>query len=430
VERPELEQLAPGFDWAGWLAGLDAPDSTLSSVVVRQPSFLRAFSDALGEIGLADWRSWLSWLLIRKTAPLLNRAFAEASFAFYGTLLTGVPQQRLRWKRGIGVVEGALGEALGRSYVAEHFPSRSKEQVLDLVANLVQAQRQGIEALSWMGPDTKARALRKLGTFTAKIGYPDCWRDYSAVRIRRDDLVGNVQRADAAELSRRFAKLGKPVDRGEWFMTPQTVNASYLAGMNQVVFPAAILQPPYFDPNTDPAVNYGAIGAVIGHEICHGFDDQGSRYDGAGNLANWWTESDRAAFEERTGALIAQFDALTPAQTPGQHVNGALTAGENIGDLGGLLMSYRAYLHSLGGVEPPAIDGLTGAQRFFMSWARIWRGKAHDAEVARRLIVDPHSPGEFRTNAIVRNLGEFHEAFSVRPGDDLWLTPESRVGIW
>jgi len=267
-------------------------------------------------------------------------------------------------------------------------------------------------------------------TFTAKIGYPDRWRDYSAVQIRRDDLVGNVQRADAAELSRELAKLGTPVDRGEWFMTPQTVNASYLAGMNQIVFPAAILQRPYFDPDTDPAVNYGAIGAVIGHEICHGFDDQGSKYDGAGNLVDWWTKSDRAAFEERTGELIAQFSALIPAQTPHLHVNGALTAGENIGDLGGLLMSYRAYLLSLGGVEPPVIDGLTGAQRFFMSWAHIWRFKAHDAEVARRLVVDPHSPGEFRTNAIVRNIDEFHEAFNVQPGDDLWLAPESRVHFW
>jgi putative endopeptidase len=430
VERSELNQLAPRFDWAEWLAGLDAPASALSRVIVRQPGFLRALSDALGEFDLADWRDWLAWRLIRTTAPLLNQEFTETSFAFYGTLLTGVPEQRPRWKRGIQIVQNSLGEALGRLYVAEHFPPRSKELILDLVANLIQAQSNNIEELPWMGPETKERALNKLGSFTAKIGYPDRWCDFSTVRIRRDDLVGNVQRADSAEIGRYLAKIGQPIDRDEWFVTPQTVNASYMASTNQIVIPAAILQQPFFHPENDPAVNYGAIGAVIGHEICHGFDDQGSRYDGHGNLTDWWTESDRASFEERNKALIAQFNALAPEQTPGQHVNGELTAGENIGDLGGLRVAYRAYLHSLGNTEPPVIEGLTGPQRFFMSWARIWRGKAHDEEMARRLVVDPHSPGEFRCNAILRNLDEFHRAFNTQPGDDLWLPPGDRVRIW
>ena len=281
-----------------------------------------------------------------------------------------------------------------------------------------------------MCAETKGRALEKLDAFTSMIGYPDRWRDYSALTVRRDDLVGNVQRAAAVELDRELAKLGGPVDREEWFKTPQTVNAYYSPRMNQIVFPAAILQPPFFDPETDAAVNYGAIGAVIGHEIGHGFDDQGSKYDGTGALQEWWTEADRAAFDERAGALIAQFDALEPAQTPGLHVNGALTVGENIGDIGGLTMAYRAYLRSLDGAEPPVIDGLTGAQRFFLSWARVWRFKARDAEARRRLVVDPHAPAEFRCNAAVRNLAEFHEAFDVREGDGMWWDPADRVRIW
>jgi putative endopeptidase len=365
VGRAGLDVLAPCFDWDAWLDGLGAPASALSEVVVRQPGFLRSLSAALqeaasGETTLADWRSWLSWRLLRATSPLLSRAFAGESFAFYETALAGVPRRPERWKHGLRVVETALGEALSRLYVAEHFPPRSRELVLELVARLVEAHRRGIEALDWMSPETKARALGKLAAFAPKIGYPDRWRDYSAAAIRRGDLVGNVRRAHAAELGRQLARIGGPVDRGEWLMTPQTVNASYHPGMNQIFFPAAILQPPLFSPEADPAVNYGAIGAVIGHEIGHGFDDQGSKYDGAGNLADWWTEADRAAFDERGAALIAQFDALESAQAPGQHVNGTLTVGENIGDLGGLTMAYRAYLLSLGGAEPPVIDGLTG----------------------------------------------------------------------
>jgi putative endopeptidase len=435
VDRAGLKELAPGFPWDAWLDGLGAPRTALAEVVIRQPGFLHALSAAFEEAArspaaLAHWRSWLAWGLLRAMSPLLSRAFAAENFAFYQATLAGVRQQPERWKRGLQVVESALGHALGRIYVAEHFPPHSRDRVLELVARLVDAHRQGIEALEWMSPPTKARALGKLAAFTSKIGYPDRWRDYGPVRIRRDDLVGNVRRANAAEMDRQLGKLGGPVDRAEWLMTPQTVNAYYDPGLNQVTFPAAILQPPLFSPDADPAVNYGAIGAVIGHELCHGFDDQGARYDGAGNLAEWWTESDRAAFDERAAALIAQFSALAPAQAPSRRVNGALTVGENIGDLGGLIVSYRAYLLSLDGREPPVIGGLTGPQRFFLSWARIWRGKVREAEAIRRLALDPHSPRELRCNAIARNLDEFHQAFGVRPGDGMWLAPDQRVRIW
>jgi len=430
LDRGQLEEAAPRFPWDEWLAGLRAAPAVLDPVVVRQPDYLRGLSAALEEVPLAQWREWLRWRVIRAAAAYLPNALADESFAFYGTTLTGAPEQRERWKRGIDVVEGAVGDALGRLYVAEHFPPRAKELMLDLVANLVEAYRQDIEALAWMGPETRKRALDKLARFTPKVGYPDRWRDYRTLEIRPDDLLGNVQRAEAHELDRELGKLGGPVDRAEWFMTPQTVNAYYNSGMNEIVFPAAILQPPFFDPDADPALNYGAIGGVIGHEIGHGFDDQGSRYDGDGNLQDWWTDEDRAAFEERAGKLIAQFDALEPQQAPGQHVNGALTVGENIGDLGGLTVAFKAYEIATAGQDVPGIDGLSGPQRLFLSWARAWRGKARDVEVVRRLAIDPHSPNEFRCNAVVRNLDEFVAAFDVREGDGLWLDPAERVRIW
>jgi putative endopeptidase len=430
LSRAELAELAPHFDWSAWLEGLAAPATVLEPVVVRQPDFLRGFSQALEEVPLEQWREWLRWRVVRSAAAYLSKEVVDESFAFYGTTLTGAPEQRERWKRGIDVAEGALGDALGRLYVAEHFPPRSKQLMLELVANLVEAYREDIEALDWMGPETRKRALDKLDRFTPKVGYPDEWRDYSGLEIRRDDLLGNVQRSDAYELDRELRKLGGPVDRSEWFMTPQTVNAYYNSGMNEIVFPAAILQPPFFDPDADAALNYGAIGAVIGHEIGHGFDDQGSRYDGDGNLHDWWTDEDRAAFEQRAARLIAQFDALEPAQAPGQHVNGALTVGENIGDLGGLTVAAKAYQLATADQDVPVIDGLTGQQRLFLAWARVWRGKARDAEVVRRLAIDPHAPNEFRCNAVVRNLDEFVEAFGVQEGDGLWLAPEERVRIW
>ncbi len=300
----------------------------------------------------------------------------------------------------------------------------------ELVRNLIEAYREDIQHLDWMSPETKKKALEKLARFTPKIGYPDKWRDYSKLEIRRDDLVGNVRRAHAFEVDRNIAKLGKPVDRTEWGMTPQTVNAYYNPGFNEIVFPAAILQPPFFDRTADDAVNYGGIGAVIGHEIGHGFDDQGSKFDGDGNMKNWWTDADRQEFEKRAKMLIEQYNGFSPAQLPGQHVNGALTIGENIGDLGGLTIAYKAYKISLKGSEAPVLDSWTGDQRLFIGWGQIWRSKYRDAELIRRLATDPHSPTEFRCNGVVRNLSEFYAAFGVKEGDKLWLPPDRRVRIW
>jgi len=428
--RSELEALAPRIDWAAWLDGLKAPVGALDRVIVREPSFVSTLDETFGEVPLEDWKVWLRWHLLRATAALLDDAFVEADFDFYGRTLTGAPDLKAAWKRGVGVVEGAMGEAVGRLYVDEHFPAEAKEQITELVANLIEAYRRSITSLAWMSEETRSRALEKLDSFTPKVGYPDRWRDYSMLQIDRDDLVGNVRRACEFEADRDLARIGQPVDTDEWFMSPQTVNAYYNPLMNEIVFPAAILQPPFFHPDADPAVNYGAIGAVIGHEIGHGFDDQGSRYDGNGNLNDWWTESDRTAFEERTAVLVSQYDALEPRQAPGQHVNGSFTLGENIGDLGGLAIAYAAYGIATDRSEPEVLDGLTGPQRFFWSWAQAWRSKSRDEEVARLLAIDPHSPPEFRCNAVVRNIDGFHEAFEVTEGDALWLAPEERVSIW
>jgi putative endopeptidase len=430
VDRAGLNELTPGLDWSAWLLAAGVPESAFEQVVVSQPSYLTAAAEALRDVELEQWKEWLSWRVIHNAAPLLSSAFVNENFAFYGRRLTGAPELRERWKRGLGVVESALGEAVGQLYVAEHFPPAAKARMVDLVANLVEAYRQRIDALDWMSPETRQRALEKLGQFTPKIGYPDKWRDYSGLEVRSDDLVGNVRRSVAVEMARELAKLGTPVDRTEWFMTPQTVNAYYNPGMNEIVFPAGILQPPFFDLAADDAVNYGAIGAVIGHEIGHGFDDQGSKYDGVGNLNDWWTDQDRAEFDQRAERLIAQYNELEPTEAPGNKVNGALTVGENIGDLGGLSIAYTAYLISLGGAEAPTLDGFSGAQRFFISWAHVWCTKTRDEEVIRRLALDPHSPPEFRCNAVVRNLDEFYAAFDVTEADALWLTAETRVRIW
>ncbi len=429
-DRPALEALAPGFDWAAWLLGLDAPARPLNRVVVREPSYITGFAKSLAEVPLDHWKAWLRWHLLHSTAALLSNRFVQENFAFYGRTLTGAPELRARWKRGVGVVESAVAEALGKLYVAEHFPPEAKAQMLSLVANLIEAYRQSITGLAWMTDETRVRALEKLEQFTPKVGYPDNWRDYAELEIKPGDLVGNLRRAASFETDRDVDRVGQVVDRTEWFMSPQTVNAYYNPLMNEIVFPAAILHPPFFDPQADAAVNYGAIGAVIGHEIGHGFDDQGSRYDGHGNLNDWWTDLDRAAFEERTGALIRQYDALEPRQTPGHHVNGAFTVGENIGDLGGLAIAHAAYRIAMDGQDALVIDGLTGAQRFFWAWAQAWRTKSRDAEVVRLLAVDPHSPPEFRCNAVVRNIDGFHDAFGVAAGDALWLDPEQRVDIW
>ncbi len=417
-------------DLAVWRDAMGAPTGVFNELVLRQPSFTSGVGALLVEEQLPAWRDWLSWQVVRGSAAYLTSDIVEANFDFYGRTLTGTPEMRDRWKRGVSLVEGALGEAVGHIYVAKHFPETAKTAMDVLVANLVEAYRQSITTLEWMSAETRERALDKLEKFTPKIGYPSKWRDYSALSIDATDLIGNVRATSEFEFNRELGKIGKPIDRDEWFMTPQTINAYYNPGFNEIVFPAAILQPPFFDEARDAAANYGAIGAVIGHEIGHGFDDQGSKSDGDGRITDWWTEADRAAFEERTASLIAQFDALAPAQVPDHHVNGALTIGENIGDLGGLAIAWKAYLISLNGSEPPVLDGLTGAQRFFLSWAQAWQMKGRDEEVIRLLAIDPHSPNEFRCNQIVRNIDDFYSAFDVQPTDAAWLAPEERVTIW
>jgi putative endopeptidase len=419
-----------GADLSTWERALGAPEGALAELVLRQPSFTTGLAGLLTDDRLDSWKDWLAWQVVHGSAPYLSGDFVEANFDFYGRTLTGTPQMRVRWKRGVALVEGAMGEAVGRTYVERHFPPASKESMDALVGNLIEAYRQSIRTLEWMGEATRDRALDKLEKFTPKIGYPVKWRDYSNLEIDATDLIGNVRATSLFEFNRELGKIGKPLDRDEWFMTPQTINAYYNPGFNEIVFPAAILQFPFFDAGRDDAANYGAIGAVIGHEIGHGFDDQGSKYDGDGRLQDWWTETDRKAFEERTSSLIAQYNALAPAQVPDHHVNGALTIGENIGDLGGLGIAWRAYRISLGGDEPPVIDGLTGAQRFFLSWAQAWQQKGRDEEVIRLLAIDPHSPNEFRCNQIVRNIDAFYETFDVAEGDKLWLNPAERVTIW
>jgi putative endopeptidase len=427
--RAQLDELAPGLRWDRWLAATEVPGGAFDEVVVRQPEALETAGRLLDEIPLDDWKAWLVFHHVRAAAPFLSSRFVDADFAFYGTLLSGIPELRERWKRGVGVIEGGLGEAVGRLYVARHFPPEHKAHMDRLVGWLVEAYRTDIEALDWMSPETRQRALDKLGQFTPKVGYPDRWRDYSALVIEPDDLLGNVRRCDAFETDRNLAKLGGPIDRDEWHMTPQTVNAYYNPGMNEIVFPAAILRWPFFDPDADDAVNFGGIGAVIGHEIGHGFDDQGSRYDGLGNLSDWWTDADREGFDARARMLVAQYDALEPEGLPGHHVNGALTVGENIGDLGGITIAHKAYLLSLQGAEAPVVDGLSGSQRVFLGWAQVWRMVVREAEQIRRLAIDPHSPPEFRAN-VVRNLDEFHDAFGVTKEDGMWLDEDDRVRIW
>jgi len=429
----ELAERAPGFDWNSWVLALGAPVGAFDRLVVREPSFAEAFAQLWQSEPLEDWQAWLTFHLISSRASYLTDELVEANFDFYGRTLTGAQELRDRWKRGVSVVQGVLGEAVGKVYVERHFPPSHKARMEELVSHLVEAYRESITGLEWMGEETRTKALAKLDAFTPKIGYPVRWRDYSALVVEADDLVGNIMRAHAAEQDRELAKIGKPIDRDEWFMTPQTVNAYYNPGLNEIVFPAAILQPPFFDADADPAVNYGGIGAVIGHEIGHGFDDQGSKYDGNGLLEDWWTAEDRAEFETRTKALIDQYSEFSPAQLGGSHhVNGELTIGENIGDLGGLSIALKAYRIALGTPlsEAPVIDGLTGVQRVLLGWAQVWQAKGRDEEIVRRLAMDPHSPNEFRCNGVVRNVDEFYEAFDVRPGDALYLPPQERVRIW
>ncbi|GAB3567959.1 M13 family metallopeptidase [Spelaeicoccus albus] len=431
MTRAELAASAPGFDWNAWIDSMEVPAGSFDTVVAMQPSFFSAAAEVWRNRPLNEWKAWLLFTIVHTAAPTMSAEFVDENFDFYGHTLSGTETIRDRWKRGVSLVEGLIGEAVGKVYVERHFPPESKARIDELVGNLIAAYRQSIKGLTWMGEETKARALTKLEKFTPKVGYPDKWRDYSKLEILPDDLVGNVRRASVYEHERELGKVGKPIDRSEWFMTPQTVNAYFNPLMNEIVFPAAILQPPFFSADADDAVNYGGMGAIIGHEIGHGFDDQGAKFDGDGNMVDWWTAEDKEAFEALTKSLIDQYDALVPkGLEPTDHVNGALTIGENIGDLGGLGIAHQAYRIALNGAEPPTMDGLSADQRFFMAWAAAWRSKARVEERKRRLATDPHSPEEFRCNQIVKNLDAFYAAFDVSPDDGMYLEPVARVAIW
>jgi predicted metalloendopeptidase len=397
-------------------------------LILSELTAIRDLSDLFKHTPLPTLKAYLTFHYLSDHAAYLPKRFDDARFAFYGQTLRGQPQQRERWKRAVDEVNGALGELVGQLYVARYFPPESKAKMQELVANLRASLSERIDALDWMTPETKSRAHEKLATFTPKIGYPDVWKDYSALQIQRDDLIGNVRRAAEWRWQYQVARLDKPVDRQEWQMTPQTINAYYNPLNNEIVFPAAILQPPFFDPNADAAVNYGGIGAVIGHEIGHGFDDQGRKFGPDGGLKDWWTEQDANVFKGRVDRLIHQYSAFEAL--PGLHVNGANTIGENIGDLGGLNMAYHAYHLSLGGRPAPVVDGLTGDQRFFLSWAQVWRAKIRDGQLREYVMSDVHSPPYFRVNGPLPNIDEWYKAFDVHPGDKLYIKPEERVSIW
>jgi putative endopeptidase len=426
----EFAASCPGLHWREFMAGGDITESKMGELVAMQPSFFTEVSALLTEDRLPAWRAWARWKVINSLSPYLASVFVDENFRFYGTVLSGTPKLRERWKRGVALVEASVGEAVGKIYVDRYFSTAAKERMDQLVDNLIEAYRRSITDLDWMTEETKESALAKLAKFRSHIGYPHKWRDYSSLVINRDDLIGNVMRVADFEVNRALNKIGQPIDREEWLMTPQTVNAYYHPLKNEIVFPAAILQPPFFNEYADDAVNYGGIGAVIGHEIGHGFDDQGSTCDGDGMLRNWWTDKDREAFEERTTALIAQYNVLEPAQAPGHKVNGQLTIGENIGDLGGLSIAYKAYQIAHDGKPEPVRDGYTPEQRLFLSWAAVWQAKVRTEMLLQRLATDPHSPAEFRCNQIVRNLPEFYAAFDLNDSDALWLEENQRVKIW
>jgi predicted metalloendopeptidase len=427
--RMTVERLAatmPHFDWKTYLGTAGMTGAT--EVIVAEPDYLAAVDSIIVATPVSTWREYLTFKLLDSFAPELPSAFVNARFDFRGKVLAGQQVNRARWKRGVAEVGAGLGEAGGKLYVARYFKPEAKARMDALVRNLREAYRIGIDSLEWMTPETKAQAKEKLAQFTVKIAYPDKWRDYTPLSIEHDDLLGNVLRARAYAFQDMVDQLGKPVDRTRWAMTPQTVNAYYESTNNEIVFPAAILQPPFFDPAADDAVNYGAIGAVIGHEIGHGFDDQGRKSDGAGNLRDWWTPADAKAFDERATRLGAQFDVLSPFE--GAHVNGKLTMGENIGDMSGLAQAYRAYRISLGGKEPPVIGGFTGDQRFFIGFAQIWRTSDREAALRQQLLSDPHSPGQYRVFVPLTNSDAFQRAFDVKPGDKMYRAPVDRVRIW
>jgi putative endopeptidase len=423
----DLAQLMPGFDWPAYLARSGVAGK-LDYVIVRQPSYFTGWNKLLADTSLSAWKSYFKWHQLSAAAPYLSKAFVDERFAFTGTALRGIPENRPRWKRGMGVLDGSMGEALGRMYVEKYFPPQNKARMEALVHNLLEAYRRDIDTLEWMSPETRKGAQAKLTKLVTKIGYPNSWRDYTALTVARDDLWGNLTRATEFEYWRGVAKLGRPVDRSEWFMTPQTVNAYYNPVMNEIVFPAAILQPPFFDAQADDAVNYGGIVAVIGHEVSHGFDDKGSQYDADGNLRDWFTPEDHAKFAAKTKALVAQYNAYEPVA--GYHVNGELTLGENIGDNSGLALAYQAYRLALAGRTPAVIDGFSGDQRFYLGWAQVWRGKSREDEAIQRIKTDPHSPAAVRGTAPLMNQAGFYQAFDVKPGDKMYLTPAERVTIW
>lgn len=426
LDAAALKKLTAEIDWPVYLKGVGF--DSLPAIIVSQPSYITGLGKEIKTTSLDTWKLYFKWQVLNSAAPYLNKPFVDENFAFFGKTLNGIQEIRPRWKRGVEAAEGALGEALGKIYVAKYFPAENKARMEALVANLLKAYEGSINSLTWMSDESKKKALEKLGKFSVKIGYPNQWRDYSTLEVKAGDLAGNLARATAFDYQRNLNKLGKPIDRNEWGMTPQTVNAYYNPEMNEIVFPAAILQPPFFDVNADDAANYGGIGAVIGHEISHGFDDQGSQYDGDGNLNMWWTKEDRVKFDALGAKLAAQYDKYEPVK--GYFVNGKFTLGENIGDLGGLTVSHKAYVLSLGGKEAPVIDGLTGDQRFFYGWSQVWARKYREENLLTRLKTDPHSPSEQRANGTPANIPAFYSAFGVKEGDKMFKPEADRITIW
>jgi putative endopeptidase len=426
VALADLDKQFPGFDWSTWTAELGV--NGVPALVVSQPSYLKALAATVNELPVDAWKPYLKASLLNGFAPYLHKTLVDAEFGFYTTTLRGVKEQQPRWKRGVNAVNGNLGEMLGKLYVERHFKPEAKARMESLVANLRESYRVGIDKLEWMGPDTKKLAQEKLARFRPKIGYPNKWRDYSKLEIKKDDLVGNMVRAFIHENNYQLGKAGKPIDPEQWGMTPQTINAYYNPVRNEIVFPAAILQPPFFNLEADDAVNYGGIGAIIGHEMGHGFDDQGRRFDATGALKDWWTKSDEAEYTKRAKLLVDQFNQFEPL--PDLHINGELTLGENIADLTGLVISHQAYLLSLKGKEAPTIDGFTGDQRFYFGWGQSWMEKERDESLRQNVLTNVHSPAMYRANGPIRNIPEFYAAFGVKEGDKLFLPPDRRVKIW
>ncbi len=426
MKLADLEESAPSFSWSTYLSQVGEKNPGMLNV--EQPEFFKAVSTMLTARPIADWKTYLRWHILHEAAPMLSKNFVDENFAFYGKTMTGAKEMRPRWKFALNVVNGSIGEALGMLYVQKYFPPEAKQRALEMVENLKEAFRDRIKTRQWMSDETKYKALGKLDAFQVKIGYPDKWKSYAGLDIDRGPLVFNVMRSDSFDFQRDLAKIGQPVDRTEWGMTPPTVNAYYNPSMNEIVFPAGILQPPFFDPNADDAVNYGGMGAVIGHEMTHGFDDEGSQFDAKGNLQDWWTPVDKIAFTARTQFVEREYDSFTPIDT--LHLNGKLTLGENIADLGGLTIAYDALQKAIAKKNPGTIDGLTPDQRFFLAWAQMWRANYRPEELRRRLIIDPHSPGKFRTIGPVVNMDSFYQAFNVKEGDPMFRPVNERAKIW